>query len=413
MPLTDMKIRALKPEARTRKYADGGNMYLEVKPNGSKLWKLAYSHGGKQKTLSFGPYPGTPLAKARELREEAKALLRDGTDPMAHAREVEAERQAEFGNLFSEIAEELLDKNRREGLAEVTLCKKRWLIGIANADIGNKPIARIKPIDVLVPLKRVEADGNYESARRLRAVISQVFRYAIATARAEIDPTAGLRGALIAPKVTHRAAIVERDAYAALIRTIWNYPGAPETQAALRLMAILYPRPGELRLSTWPEWDLEKRVWTIPAERTKMRREHRKPLPGLAVEILTDLKKYTGKAPYVFTSQLTWRKPLSENTLNASLRRLGYSSDEHVSHGFRASASSLLNESGKWRADAIEAELAHMGADQVRKAYHRAAYWDQRVEMAEWWAAELLGFADRGRAEQEGGAAAGRPERWH
>ena len=376
-------------------------MYLEVRPNGSKLWKMGYSFAGKQKTLSFGPYPGTTLAKARDLREEAKTRLRDGIDPMVHAREVEAERQAEYGNLFSEIAAELLEKNRREGLAEVTLFKKRWLIGLANADIGAKPIARIKPVDVLVPLKRVEADGNYESARRLRAVISQVFRYAIATARAEIDPTVGLRGALIAPKVTHRAAIVERDAYSALIRTIWSYPGAPETKAALKLMAILYPRPGELRLSTWPEWDLDKRVWMIPAERTKMRREHRKPLPGLAVEILTDLKKYTGDAPYVFTSQLTWRKPISENTLNAALRRLGYSSDEHVAHGFRASASSLLNESGKWRADAIEAELAHMGADQVRKAYHRAAYWDQRVEMAEWWSGELLGFAGASRPDSQ------------
>lgn len=178
-------------------------------------------------------------------------------------------------------------------------------------------------------------------------------------------------------------------------------------------MALLCPRPGELRLSTWEEWGLEKRVWTIPAERARMRREHRKPLPGLAVEILTDLKKHTGKAPYVFTSQLTWRKPLSENTLNAALRRLGYSSEEHVAHGFRASASSLLNESGKWRADSIEAALVHMGADQVRKAHHRAAYWDQRVEMAEWWAGELLGFAGRGEARQAGGEALAKPVHWH
>jgi integrase len=194
-------------------------MYLEFKPNGSKLCKMAYSPTGKQKTLSFGPYPLTTLAKARERRDEAKTLLLDGIDPMVHARELEAERQTEFGNFFADIAAELLDKNRKEGPAEVTLRKKAWLVGLANKDLAYKPIA------------------------------------------------------LIAPKVTHRAAIVERDEY-----------------AALKLMAILYPRPGELWLSAWPEWDLEKRIWTIPAERTKMRREHGKRLPGLAVEILTDLR---------------------------------------------------------------------------------------------------------------------------
>lgn len=185
---------------------------------------------------------------------------------------------------------------------------------------------------------------------------------------------------------------MDKDAYAGLIRAIWGYRGSQATHAALKLMAILYPRPCELRLSTWKEWDLEKRVWTIPAERAKMRREHKKPLPGLAVDILTDLRRKTGHAPYAFAAQQTWRKPLSENTFNASLRRLGYGSEDHVAHGFRASASSLLNESGKWRADAIEAELAHTGADLVRKAYHRATYWEQRVEMAEWRSTEIAGF---------------------
>jgi integrase len=305
MTLTDLKVRALKPDDRPRRYSDGGNMYLEVKPNGSKLWRMAYSYAGKQKTLAFGVYPETSLAEARERRNEAKSLLRGGIDPIEHAREVAAQRMAEFGNPFAEIAEELLEKNRREGLAETTPSKKAWLIAIANRDIGHKPIARLKLVDVLVALKRVESDGNYESARRLRAVISQVCRYAIATARAEQDPTAGLRGALIVPRVTHRAAIVDKEAYAGLIRAIWGYNGSEATHAALKLMAILYPRPGELRLSTWKEWDLERRVWTIPAERAKMRREHRKPLPSLAVEILTDLRRKTGHAPYAFTAQQT------------------------------------------------------------------------------------------------------------
>lgn len=392
MPLTDTQIRSLKPQDKVKRYTDSGRLFVEVTPKGSKLWKMFYSFDGKTKTLSFGSYPITTLARARELRDEAKALIREGIDPMLHARAEKREQEALTEHTFAKIGQELLGKNRREGLSDATLCKKAWLIGIASEDLGNMPVTKIKPVDVLVPLRKVEAAGNYETARRLRAVISQVFRYAVATARCEHDPTSGLRGALITPKVTHRAAIVEREAYAGLIRSIWRYDGAIETHAGLQLMAMLYPRPGELRLSKWDEYDLDKRVWTIPAERAKMRREHKKPLPGPAIEILQRLHKVTGKEPFVFTSQLTRRKPISENTLNGALRRLGYGPDEMSSHGFRASASSLLNESGKWNPDAIEAELAHMGADQVRKAYHRTTYWEQRVEMAEWWAQEVLGF---------------------
>lgn len=390
MPLTDLKIRSLKPDGKPRRYTDGGNLFIEVRPNGSKLWRFAYKFDGKQKLMALGTYPEISLARAREKRAEARALLIEGIDPMQQAKVDKLERQALTEHTFSAIAAELLEKNRREGLADATLSKKSWLVGIANADLGDLPVTQIKPTHVLVPLRKVESEGNYETARRLRAVISQVFRYAVATDRAEHDPTAGLRGALIAPKVTHRPAIVDREKFAGLIRSIWAYDGAIETKAGLQLMALLYPRPGELRLSTWDEFDLKKRTWTIPAARTKMRREHKKPLSGAAVDILTRLHAVTGREPYVFVSQLSRGKPISENTLNGSLRRLGYAKEEMTSHGFRASASSLLNESGKWHPDAIEAELAHMGADQVRKAYHRATYWDQRVEMAEWWACEIV-----------------------
>ena len=393
MPLTDLKIRSLKPEDKPRRYTDGGNLFVEVRPSGSKLWRYAYKFDGKQKLMALGSYPEVSLAKARKKRTEARALLIDGIDPMQQAKVDKLEQKALTEHTFSALADELLEKNRKEGLAETTLSKKGWLLGIANEDLADMPVTQIKPTHVLVPLRRVEAAGNYETARRLRAVISQVFRYAVATARAEHDPTAGLRGALITPKVTHRPAIVEREKFAGLIRAIWTYDGAIETKAGLQLMALLYPRPGELRLSKWDEYDLKKREWTIPAERTKMRREHKKPLSSAAVDILSRLHNMTGDEPFVFISQLSRGKPISENTLNGSLRRLGFSKDEMTSHGFRASASSLLNESGEWRPDAIEAELAHMGADQVRKAYHRATYWDQRVQMSEWWAGEVLGFA--------------------
>jgi integrase len=191
---------------------------------------------------------------------------------------------------------------------------------------------------------------------------------------------------LVVPKVSHRAAITDLTRFQGLVRAVWQYEGAIETQAALKLLVLLYPRPGELRLSQWSEFDLDKATWTIPAARAKMRREHVKPLSTPAVEILQSLHAHTGNYPFAFPSQLSPGKPISENTLNGALRRLGYQKTEHTSHGFRASASSLLNESGLWNRDAIEAELAHIGADQVRRAYHRAAYWDERVRMAKWWA---------------------------
>jgi integrase len=218
-----------------------------------------------------------------------------------------------------------------------------------------------------------------------------VFRYAIATARAEIDPTYGLRGALTSPTVTHRAAFTDWKSFEALIREIDVYEGSTDTGAALMLLALLYPRPGELRLAEWKEFDLPNRVWTIPAPRTKMRREHRKPLSGTAVAILENVRTRSGNGRLVFPAIHTTLRPMSENTLNSALRRMGFNKEEMTAHGFRASASSLLNESGLWQSDAIEAELGHVGADEVRRAYHRAAYWGQREKMTEWWASRIRG----------------------
>ena len=396
MPLSDAQLRAIKPATTARKISDGGGLHVLVTPQGSKLWRLAYRYAGKQKLLALGAYPTISLADARTRRDEAKRLLASGIDPASEAKREKAQRKASTANTFEAIAEEYLAKVRREGRAEATLTKKRWLIGMAVASLGKRPIAEISAAEILLPLRKVEADGNYETARRLRAVIGQVFRYAIATSRASNDPTFGLRGALVAPTVTHRAAITDWKGFAGLIRALWDYEGTPETRAALKLMAILYPRPGELRQAEWSELDLEKGIWTIPAKRTKMRREHRKPLPGLAVEILHDLRNHTGNRRLAFPSMQSPERPLSENTLNAALRRLGYAQSEMTSHGFRATASTLLNESGKWHADAIEAELGHVGADDVRRAYHRAAYWDERLRMAEWWAEQVQRAAGSG-----------------
>jgi len=393
MPLTDTRIRGLKPNSRTKRYSDGYGLYVEVTPGGSKLWKLAYRFEGKQKTLSFGPYPEVSLARARERRLEAWTMLFEGVDPSAIKKAGQELRRAEIEDTFARIADELLQKEEIEGLAPATLKKKRWLARLASEDLGPRPIRDIKAPEILATLRRVEKEGNYESARRLRALIGQIFRYAIATTRADGDPTVALRGALIAPKAQHRAAVTDRKGFAKLIRTVWTYEGTIEAQAALKLLALLYPRPGELRLSHWSEFDFEERIWTIPADRTKTRKLHRKPLPGPAIEILKDLKRFTGKGSLVLPSQMSDGRPLSENTMNYALRRLDIQPDVHTCHGFRASASSLLNESGKWHPDAIEAELAHVGDNHVRQAYHRATYWDERVRMSEWWAAEVIKFS--------------------
>lgn len=242
----------------------------------------------------------------------------------------------------------------------------------------------------------MEAEAKLETARRLRSTIGQVFRYAIATARAVNDPTGGLRGALVPPTVTHRAATTERKKFAGILRAIWSYEGMPETRYALQLMAILYPRPGELRQALWSEFDLKAAEWLIPKERTKMRREHRKPLPHQAVAILKELHKLTGDGKLVFPAMHDRKRPMSENTMNSALRRMGIGAVEMTSHGFRASASTILNESGLWSPDAIEAELAHVSADQVRRAYHRGLYWEDRKKMAQAWADDI----DEMRAEK-------------
>jgi len=384
MALTDAQCR-IKSNGKRQKLSDGGGLQLWVQPNGSRLWRFAYRYAGKQKALALGTYPDLSLKEVRLLREQAKALLRDGTDPF------EARRQAKIlgagpTNTFQGIAEEYIAKKAREGRAPSTISKLTWLLSFAYPVLGQKDVRNIRPIEVLPVLRVIEVRGRIETARRLREVIGCVFRYAMATARAEADPTVALRGALTEYKPKPRAAIIEPKAFGALLRAIENFDGQPTTAAALKLMALLFPRPGEMRAAEWAEFDLAEAVWTIPAERTKMRRAHRIPLSKQALTILTMLQQITGKGRLVFPSVRTKAKPLSESTLNAALRRLGYSRDEATSHGFRATASTLLNESGKWNADAIERQLAHVESNSVRRAYARGEHWEERQLMMQWWA---------------------------
>ena len=388
MPLTDTQIKNLKPSSTSKKYSDGGGLYIQLMKSGSKRWRMAFRFDGKQKTLYLGAYPAISLAQARILREDTKAKIAIGIDPSVEVRLNKINRKIMSGNTFGVIANEFIEKCIKEGKAQTTIKKKRWLLEQANP-LFNRPITEITAVEILQPLRKVEAKENYETAIRIRGAIGQVFRYAIATARADNDPTFGLRGALITPIISHRAAIVDKELYKELMNNIWEYNGSPETVAGLKLMACLYPRPGELRRANWSEFNLKNKIWVLPKERMKMRREHRKPLSSLAVEILEELHRLTGHRKLVFPSYQSPLRPMSENTLNMALRRIGYSKNEATAHGFRASASSLLNESGHWSSDAIEAELAHVSADEVRRAYHRSRYWDERVKMSEWWASEI------------------------
>jgi len=408
--LTDTAIKNAKPGERLVKLSDGGGLQLWLTPSGGKLWNFAYRFGGKQKKLSIGEYgkapAGVPLETARKCRDEAAGLLRHGIDPAGHKRRQKAARAESQANTFEAVADELLAKKKREGVAASTADKLEWLLRLAKADLGPLPIADISAGEILRVLQPLEAACKLETARRLREVIGAVFRYAITTARAKNDPTQALRGAIASSKPKHRAAIIEPVAFGGLLRAIEGFQGQPTTKAALQLLAMLACRPGELRHSTWSEFDFDGLAWNIPAERTKMRRPHRIPLPAQAVSILKTLHPITGHgaALLVFPGLRSVTLPISENTLCAALRRLGYSSDEMVAHGFRSTFSTLANESGKWSVNAIEAALAHVEPNAVRRAYARGEYWDERVKLMTWWADHLDMLRNGGRVLQFKGA---------
>ncbi|RWD30655.1 MAG: DUF4102 domain-containing protein [Mesorhizobium sp.] len=383
MALSDVKCRNARPASKLVKLTDGGGLQLWVQPTGSRLWRLAYRFGGKQKLLALGSYPLISLAEAREARDTAKRLLLRGIDP---TQERKSQKADSAKDTFRSIAEEYVDKLKKEERADRTVTKVKWLLDFAYPTLGDKSVREIDSATILAALRSVEVRGRYESARRLRSTIGSVFRYAIATARAEADPTIALRGALISPTVTSRAAITDPKALGGLLRAINTFDGQPTTRAALKLMALLFPRPGELRAAGWDEFDFESSVWTIPEGRMKMRRPHRVPLATQAVSALTSLREISGGGLLLFPSVRSGSRPISDNTLNAALRRMGYGKEEATAHGFRATASTLLNECGKWHPDAIERQLAHIENNVVRRAYARAEHWEERVKMMQWWA---------------------------
>jgi integrase len=323
MPLSDAACRSAKPSGKIRKLTDGDGLQLCVMPTGSKLWWVAYRFAGKPKSLSLGKYPAVSLADARLARDQAKKLLAKGEDPSTAKKKAKAD-QAMAKNTFRVVAEEYVAHQRQNQRADATLKKLEWVLDFAHPTLGDRLIPEIRPADVLEVLRKVERRGRFETARRLRTTVGSIFRFAIASGRAEIDPTAALRGVLASPPPKHRAAIIEPNGLGALLRAIDGFDGQPQTLAALKLMALLFPRPGELRASEWSEFNFETGIWTIPASHAKTRRSHAIPLPRQAVLILKELHTITGDGGLAFPSVRTTRKPMSENTLNAALRRLGY-----------------------------------------------------------------------------------------
>ena len=385
MALSFAAVNAAKGKAKAYKLADTRGLYLLVTPEGGRYWRMNYRFDAKQRTLAFGVYPDVGLADARAKRDAARKLLAEGIDPPAKRRQDEAKAKAKAENTFKAIATEWLAKCEAEERAPATLRKLRWLLEFTYPSLGERAIDEITAPELLKVLRTVEVRGRHESARRLRGTCGTVFRYAIATGRAERDISADLIGALVAPKIVHRAAVLEPKAVGQLLRAIDGYEGQPTVQIALRLAPHLFARPGELRLAEWDEFDPDEALWTIPASKTKMRRPHRVPLSKQVIALLEQLAKISGDGRYLFPSVRSAARSMSDNTLNAALRRLGYDKTQMTAHGFRAMASTLLNESGKWHPDAIERQLAHVEKNEVRRAYARGEHWADRVAMMQYW----------------------------
>lgn len=386
MPLTAAEIRVLQPSANETKLYDSQGLYLVVSPNGSKHWRMRYSFAGKERKLSFGRYPEVSLKDARSKRDEARRLLASGTDPSLAKKKAKIKATLAIANTFHSLAEEYIDtKMVREGAAKATVDKARWFLSLLKPAIGSMPVTEVDPQMLLAPLKKLEARGTLETAKKCRSFASRVFRYGIWTGRCTVDVARDLQGALTSPKAKNYAAILEPAKFGALLRAIEVFDGSPITKFALQLSPHIYVRPGELRHAEWEEFDLDGAIWHIPSGKMKSKRKHDVPLAMQSVSILCEMRNLTGPKGYVFPALHTSLRPMSENTVNAALRRMGFSKDEMTAHGFRATASSLLNESGKWHPDAIERSLAHGESNAVRGAYHRGTHWKERVEMAQWW----------------------------
>lgn len=386
MPLTNTKIKNSHPRDKTYRLFDGGGLYLEIPPRGNKRWRYKYRHDDKEKRISLGVYPEASLKEARQKRADARKLLDANIDPSKERRAAKIARIGNCANSFEVITNEWLMHNTKKWSAGHHARIQRSLEKDVFPWLGRNPIVDINASDILPVLRRIEERGAVETAHRVLGLCSQVFRYAVATARAERDPCSDLRGALKPIEKNHLAAITDPDAVGCLLRAIYDYEGHFITRCALKLAPLVFVRPGELRRAEWKEFNLVKAEWEIPGNKMKMRKQHVVPLSKQAIEILQEVQPLTGESPFVFPSMRNFHEPMSENALNGALRRMGYSKEDMTSHGFRAMARTILDEVLGFRPDIIEHQLAHHVRDPNGRAYNRTTHLDERKKMMQEWA---------------------------
>ncbi len=386
MPLKHAEIQGFRAKDTLYKKADEKGLSLWVFPNGSKRWNFKYRFGGKEKSMALGVFPDVSLGDARKKRDEARRALAEGLDPM-HARKMKKiANSVNAGNSFAAVGEEFITvKLVNSQKAPATIEKARWYLGHLLPVLGSRPIADIAPAELLAVLKSIEKKGKRETAVRTRALASRIFRYGVATTRCNSDPAALLTGALSAPIVKSHAAILDPKRLGEFLRAVDGFGGSPIVKLAMQILPHVMLRPGELRFARWDEIDLDAAIWHVPAERTKLRRAHDLPLSAQVLNLLYQLKPHSIDDGFLFPGERTHLKPISENAMNAAYRRLGFVKGEVTAHGFRSTASTLLNESGKWHPDAIERALAHGDSNAIRGIYNRGNYWDERVPMMQWW----------------------------
>lgn len=381
--LTDTKLRALKPKEKVYRLADANGLCIEVRPSGSRIWRYRYRYAGKPNMLTIGAYPAVSLAEARAEREKARAQLKKGMDPSLVARIDRAAQEEEAGNTFGAIAKELTAQ-RSQKLSPGSVVRERRMLERDLGSIATLPIRSITAPMLLKALRKVEGRWAVETAHRARAAAGMVFRYAIATGRAENDPTVSLAGALAPTTTKHFASITDPDEVAKLLRAIYCYQGSPIVAVALKLSALLFVRPGELRAARWVDIDLCSAEWRYVTSKTKA--SHVVPLASQVIELLEDVKPYSRNSQFVFPSVRTISKPISENTINAALRNLGFDGTMITAHGFRAMARTLLDEVLGFRPDFIEHQLAHAVRDPLGRAYNRTTHLEERKKMMQSWA---------------------------
>ncbi|NII12268.1 integrase arm-type DNA-binding domain-containing protein [Oleiagrimonas sp. C23AA] len=387
--LSDAKVRAMKPREKVYRVADSNGLCIEVRPTGAKLWRYRYRYLGKPSMLALGEYPLKSLAEARTERDKARALVKAGTNPSHVVKAERAARQENAEITFASVALEFIAKREREGMGAGSVSRARRLVEKDLASVGGLPVADVSAPLLLSALRKMEARGIVSSAHRARGLAGQVFRYAIATGRAERNPAADLIGALEHRKAKHFASIILPSKIGELLRAIYSYQGSPVTIAALKLAPLVFVRPGELRHAEWSEIDLSKAVWDIPAEKMKMKQPHVVPLSKQAVSILRELQPLTGRGKYVFPGVRSIRRPMSENTINAALRYMGFNSDTMTGHGFRAMARTVLDEELGFPVDYIEHQLAHAVRDVNGRAYNRTTHLPARRKMMQAWSEYL------------------------